>query len=70
MPRSSSQSTFPIEVKLARRNLHDLPTILVPDSVQEMIASKDKEGASDAYRKVLRVHLGQVARPSIARCGR
>jgi hypothetical protein len=41
----------------ARREMHKLPTKLVPEAVTEMLEAKEKEGASKAYRKALRVYL-------------
>ena len=40
-----------------RLKLHKLPAKLVPEAVTEMLEAKDKEGASKAYMKVLRVYL-------------
>ena len=45
----------------ARRHLHELPDKLLPSAVSEMIAAKEREGASKVYLKVLRFYLGQLA---------
>jgi hypothetical protein len=47
--------------EFARRNLHELPDKLLPDAVKEMLADKEREGASKVYMKVLRFYLGQLA---------
>ena len=43
--------------EFARRHMHELPNKLLPDAVDEMIEFKKRDGASDAYLKVLRVYL-------------
>jgi hypothetical protein len=43
----------------AHRHQHNLPKKTVPQAVDEMIALREKDGTSDAYLKVLKVHLGQ-----------
>lgn len=45
----------------ARRHLHDLPDKMLPDAVKEMLEAKEREGASKAYKKVLRFYLGQLS---------
>lgn len=45
----------------AKRNLHRLPTKLVPDAVEEMLEAKQKEGASEEYLKILRVYLNKFS---------
>ena len=43
--------------EFARRHMHELPSKLLPDAVDEMIAMKKRDGTSDAYMKVLCVYL-------------
>ena len=45
----------------AKRNLHRLPTKTVEEAVSEMLRTRQTEGASQAYLKVLRVYLNQLA---------
>jgi integrase len=43
-----------------RRATAALPSKTLPEAVEEMWLAKEKEGASDAYMKVLRFYLGKV----------
>jgi integrase len=53
-------SLFEAAREFARRHMHELPSKLLPDAVDEMIESKKRDGTSDAYLKVLRVYLNQL----------
>ena len=44
----------------AKRNMHEVPSKLLPVAVDDMLKIKETDGTSDAYQKVLKVYLGQV----------
>jgi integrase len=44
-----------------KRNMHQLPSKLVPEAVKEMLTAKEQEGASKAYMKVLSLYLKRFA---------
>lgn len=46
--------------EFARRHMHELPSKLLPDAVNEMLEIKKHDGTSDAYQKVLKVYLGRL----------
>ena len=46
--------------EFARRHMHELPDKLLPDAVDEMLKTKEKDGTSDAYQKMLEVYLKQL----------
>ena len=46
----------------AKRHMHDLPSKTVSEAVEEMLAMKQREPASDYYMKVLRCHLREFAK--------
>jgi len=45
----------------AKRRLHDLPSKTVGEAVKEMLDTKEREGASAEYRKILKLYLNQLA---------
>jgi integrase len=45
----------------AKRRMHELPSKTVGDAVKEMLETKEREGASAEYRKILRLYLEQLA---------
>jgi site-specific recombinase XerD len=44
----------------AKRNMHEVPSKLLPVAVEEMLKIKKTDGTSDAYQKVLKVYLNQL----------
>jgi site-specific recombinase XerD len=44
----------------AKRNMHEVPSKLLPVAVAEMLKIKETDGTSDAYQKVLKVYLNQL----------
>jgi site-specific recombinase XerD len=44
----------------AKRNMHEVPSKLLPVAVNDMLKIKETDGTSDAYQKVLKVYLNQL----------
>ena len=44
----------------AKRNMHEVPSKLLPVAVDDMLKIKETDGTSDAYQKVLKVYLNQL----------
>jgi hypothetical protein len=44
----------------AKRNMHEVPSKLLPVAVEDMLKIKKTDGTSDAYQKVLKVYLNQL----------